>query len=378
MRQTDRASAQGTWAKGWFLLTVLTYLLVPWWSMSAFAQADPSPAGTLTIEASDDVFVVKLIASNRKVQSGDVLMVLTSPMLTYWQSLLAEQQRELDIKARSASDGRNAERLQYLEAKADALRQASQAQSDIYDIRNQQRSMIGTVELSSLKQTTFDAENAQSTYLDAKFTADQEPRRQQDEKDKLASERAKLAEQQALFQDLSSRLTVRSTVAGNFQSVVAEGMFVKKGHRLGTIVPESAAGAVALPSSNRPAALLTVPSRGKAQALVIPQSTPDSGALPTYEQVCNSTMRSAAPESACSSQLSYLIANLQPSTTQPVIDVPNPWANLGPPCAFCYRESPFEPNPAQDLPTQQELWKITDEVLAPILQDEPVLVPLFD
>jgi biotin carboxyl carrier protein len=355
--------------KGRFLLTVLTYLLVPWWSMSAFAQADPSPAGTLTIEASDDVFIVKLVASNGKVQAGDVLMVLTSPMLTYWQSLLAEQQRELDIKARSATDGRNTERLQYLEAKADALRQAAQAQSDIYAVKKQQADIAGTIScVTGLCQATSDAENARSTYLDAKFTADQEARRQQDEKDKLASERAKLAEQQALFQDLSSRLTVRSTVAGNFQSVVAEGMFVKKGHRLGTIVPESAAGAVAPPSSNRPAALLTVPSRGKAQALVIPQSTPDSGALPTYEQICNSTMRSAAPESACSSQLSYLIANLQPSTTQPVIDVPNPWANLGPPCAFCYRETPFESNPGQELPTQQDLWKITDDVLETILQ----------
>ena len=144
MGQANRTSGRGAWLRVRFGFFALTCLLMPWWSISAFAQAHPSTPDALMIEASDDVFVVKLVASNRKVQAGDVLMVLTSPMLTYWQSLLADQQRELDIKARSASDGRNAERLQYLQAKADALGQAAQAGTDIWRLNETNSDFTGT------------------------------------------------------------------------------------------------------------------------------------------------------------------------------------------------------------------------------------------
>lgn len=214
-----------------FIVLFASMVLSP---LTLVAADSTGPAGKVDIEAPDDVFVLEVMARNGKVEPNSTLITLQSPTLAYWRINLESQKRQLDISERKYTDGRATERVLMLKAKAKALLDASNASKDLANYLEGARK-AGTIGLQDLEQARKEANVDLSAAIEAGFTTKQEERRQRDDQDKIAAQRAKMAQEEQLLGQLTERLTIKTSGGGVFTSHVVAGTFVKKGHTLGEL-----------------------------------------------------------------------------------------------------------------------------------------------
>lgn len=202
-------------------------------SMPAYAIHQPAVIN-LFIEAPDDVFVTNIAAENGRVKSGDLLFSLKSYKLLERRNHLSLLSEQIAISERPFLDGRVNEQIEMIKKKAVDFSTMNDAAQKVLEEERRQSEVLGNNQ-DSYRSAVVNALQTHSAYLDADLSAHQAERKQKDAQDKIQLAKSKLDFHEKVLGELEETMMVKSGANGIFRSLVVTGLFVRKGHILGTL-----------------------------------------------------------------------------------------------------------------------------------------------
>lgn len=188
----------------------------------------------MDLYAPEDCFV-KSVASKGSLQAGAVIADLDSPDLAKQMDRLETFAKELAINSRKLSDGRRAETRDLQVKVLDQLQTYSRCVFMHASYLRQVRDAWGILKPEVVMLAEARAEGTKASVLKQQVVVAQFDRETADLQDRVAEMTRHLDKEQLRLADLLTRLTVHAPVDGNFLPLCGPGMFLKKGHTIGSL-----------------------------------------------------------------------------------------------------------------------------------------------